>query len=109
MPLEIVGAGYGRTGTFTLKTVLEQIGFSKCYHMADVFEDLSRTSFGRMQQTAKPSIGKPILKATRLQWTGPHPPFGKSSVSFIRSQKCFFPQDRLKPGTRVSPIRSKIF
>jgi hypothetical protein len=39
MPLEIVGAGFGRTGTFTLKTILEQIGFDKCYHMADVFED----------------------------------------------------------------------
>ena len=34
--LEIVGAGFGRTGTFSLKLALERLGISKCYHMADV-------------------------------------------------------------------------
>ncbi|TNE57802.1 MAG: sulfotransferase family protein [Alphaproteobacteria bacterium] len=40
MPLEIIGAGYGRTGTMGLKNVLEQLGFNKCYHMIEVFEHL---------------------------------------------------------------------
>lgn len=38
MGLDIIGAGFGRTGTFTQRTVLADLGFSKCYHMADVFE-----------------------------------------------------------------------
>ncbi|MBI1238833.1 MAG: sulfotransferase family protein [Alphaproteobacteria bacterium] len=37
MTLKIIGAGLGRTGTLTLKAALEQLGFSKCYHMVDVF------------------------------------------------------------------------
>jgi hypothetical protein len=36
MPLKVIGAGLGRTGTLSLKTALEEIGFSKCYHMVDV-------------------------------------------------------------------------
>ncbi len=37
MSLEIIGAGYGRTGTMSLKLALEQLGFVKCYHMQEVF------------------------------------------------------------------------
>jgi hypothetical protein len=34
--LEIIGAGFGRTGTLSLKTALEQLGFSPCHHMQEV-------------------------------------------------------------------------
>ena len=37
MPLEVIGAGFGRTGTLSLKFALEKLGFSKCYHMTEVF------------------------------------------------------------------------
>ena len=37
MALKVVGAGFGRTGTLSLKTALEKIGFGPCYHMAEVF------------------------------------------------------------------------
>jgi len=36
MSLEIIGAGFGRTGTMSLKAALEQLGFSKCHHMQEV-------------------------------------------------------------------------
>ena len=36
MALEIVGPGYGRTGTFSLKIALEQLGFGPCHHMFEV-------------------------------------------------------------------------
>ena len=36
MALQIIGAGFGRTGTLSLKLALERLGFSKCYHMAEV-------------------------------------------------------------------------
>ncbi len=38
MALKIVGAGFGRTGTLSLKLALEQLGFMKCYHMMEVLE-----------------------------------------------------------------------
>jgi hypothetical protein len=33
MSLKVIGAGFGRTGTYSLKSALEQLGFAKCYHM----------------------------------------------------------------------------
>jgi Sulfotransferase domain len=35
--LKIIGAGFGRTGTLSLKGVLEELGFGPCYHMVEVF------------------------------------------------------------------------
>lgn len=37
MSLEVIGAGFGRTGTLSLKLALEQLGAGPCYHMNDVF------------------------------------------------------------------------
>jgi hypothetical protein len=37
MSLKIVGAGFGRTGTLSLKSALEKLGFAPCYHMMEVF------------------------------------------------------------------------
>jgi hypothetical protein len=34
--LQIIGAGFGRTGTSSLKIALEQLGFAPCYHMLEV-------------------------------------------------------------------------
>ena len=36
MALEIVGAGFGRTGTNSLKLALEQLGFGPCHHMFEI-------------------------------------------------------------------------
>ena len=36
MALDIIGAGMGRTGTYSLKLALEQIGFGPCHHMTEV-------------------------------------------------------------------------
>jgi Sulfotransferase domain len=37
--LEVIGAGFGRTGTMSLKVALEELGFGPCYHMIEVFEN----------------------------------------------------------------------
>ena len=36
MALQVIGAGYGRTGTASLKLALEKLGFGPCYHMTEV-------------------------------------------------------------------------
>jgi hypothetical protein len=36
--VKVVGAGFGRTGTTSLKAALEDLGFGRCYHMVEVFE-----------------------------------------------------------------------
>ena len=36
MAIDVIGAGFGRTGTLSLKFALETLGFDKCYHMMEV-------------------------------------------------------------------------
>lgn len=36
MALSVIGAGFGRTGTLSLKGALEQLGFGPCYHMVEI-------------------------------------------------------------------------
>ena len=42
MALKVIGAGLGRTGTLTLKTALEMLGFGPCHHMIEVLGDAER-------------------------------------------------------------------
>ena len=42
MGLEVIGAGVGRTATFTMKFALEHLGFGPCFHMAELFADARR-------------------------------------------------------------------
>ena len=37
MTLQVIGAGMPRTGTLSLKTALEHLGFGPCHHMTEVF------------------------------------------------------------------------
>jgi len=38
MALKVIGAGFGRTGTLSLKAALEELGFGRCYHMMEVLK-----------------------------------------------------------------------
>lgn len=38
MSLMVIGSGFGRTGTKSLKAALEQLGFGPCHHMHEVVE-----------------------------------------------------------------------
>jgi hypothetical protein len=37
--LEVIGAGFGRTGTLSLKLALERLGFGPCHHMIELIDD----------------------------------------------------------------------
>jgi hypothetical protein len=43
--VEIIGAGFGRTGTSSLKRALEILGFDPCHHMSEVLRQ-PRTTIG---------------------------------------------------------------
>ncbi len=45
MGLKIIGAGWGRTGTESLKKALEILGYTKCYHMFELLTDSTRLRF----------------------------------------------------------------
>lgn len=39
MTLEIIGSGFGRTGTMSTKLALETLGFGPCHHMVEVMQN----------------------------------------------------------------------
>lgn len=42
--LDVIGAGFGRTGTLSLKSALERLGFGPCHHMVEVLENAEQVS-----------------------------------------------------------------
>jgi hypothetical protein len=43
--VKVIGAGFGRTGTWSLKAALEELGFGPCYHMTEVFAHPGHADF----------------------------------------------------------------
>lgn len=43
MTLQVVGAGFARTGTLSMQKALNDLGFGRTYHMNDVFQNRSHT------------------------------------------------------------------
>jgi hypothetical protein len=43
--VKVIGAGFGRTGTMSLKVALEALGFGPCYHMTEVFAHPEHAAF----------------------------------------------------------------
>lgn len=42
--LKVIGVGFGRTGTLSLKLALERLGFGPCYHMVEVLDRPGRSA-----------------------------------------------------------------
>jgi hypothetical protein len=40
MSLKVIGAGIGRTGTYSLKLAINQLGFGPCHHMEEVLHNM---------------------------------------------------------------------
>ncbi|MCH9674811.1 MAG: sulfotransferase family protein [Gammaproteobacteria bacterium] len=47
MSLELIGAGFGRTGTMGLKLALDQLGWGPCYHMMEVSQNAGHAEMWR--------------------------------------------------------------
>lgn len=55
MAIKVIGAGFGRTGTMSLKVALEELGFGKCYHMTEAMGRLPHLKLWH-----KASLGHPV-------------------------------------------------
>lgn len=56
MALEIIGAGFGRTGTYSLKAALERLGFGPCHHMSEVIGDPAQTRLWTKAAAGQPDF-----------------------------------------------------
>lgn len=55
MTLSIIGAGFGRTGTTSLKLALEKIGRGPCYHMMEVFQNPAHIDLWNQAADGRPN------------------------------------------------------
>lgn len=72
MPLEVIGAGFGRTGTASLKAALEVLGFMKCYHMFEFMEHLEHVGHWENALNGKPVAWDELFDGYRatVDWPG---------------------------------------
>lgn len=74
MTLEIIGSGFGRTGTRSLKDALEQLGFGPCHHMEEVFHHPEQVPLWTRAAAGEAMDWEEVFRGYRAQvdWPGSH-------------------------------------
>ena len=88
MPLSVIGAGLGRTGTMSLKLALERLGFGPCHHMVEVFADPPSAAVW-----ADAGEGKPVDWEALL--TGFHSAVDYPAAAFYRELAEAYPEAKV--------------
>ena len=72
MTLKVIGVGFGRTGTMSLKLALEELGFGPCYHMAETIAHPEHDAMWLALAKGKTRDWRPILTpyAATVDWPG---------------------------------------
>jgi hypothetical protein len=74
MALAVVGSGFGRTGTLSLKHALEMLGFGPCHHMEEVLANPSQVPYWQAVAAGEPVDWHAVFAGYRAQvdWPGAH-------------------------------------
>lgn len=74
MPLDVIGAGLGRTGTTSLKLALERLGYARCHHMTEVFARPETAGLWEAAAEGKPVDWETLLAGYRaaVDWPACH-------------------------------------
>lgn len=74
MPLEVIGSGFGRTGTKSLKAALERLGFGKCHHMLEVVENPEQVGHWQKLAAGESVDWETVFSGYKAQvdWPGAH-------------------------------------
>jgi hypothetical protein len=70
--MDVIGAGFGRTGTLSLKIALDRLGHGPCLHMLPLLDEPERaTLFHRAAEGDRTSLGKALegYRST-VDWPG---------------------------------------
>lgn len=74
MSLQLIGAGFGRTGTKSLKEALELLGLAPCHHMAELFTHPEQAPVWHAAAKGEPTDWRAFLKDYRasVDWPSCH-------------------------------------
>jgi Sulfotransferase domain len=86
--LEVIGAGFGRTGTASMKLALEELGLGPCHHMLEVLKSPEQTALWRA-----------ALKGNLPNWdeafAGYHSSVDFPSSLFWRELTAYYPEAKV--------------
>ncbi|HEU0016982.1 MAG TPA: sulfotransferase, partial [Methyloceanibacter sp.] len=79
MTLKVIGAGFGRTCTLSLKSALDELGLGPCYHMVETQAHPEHNAMWLGLARGDASDWRPMLKgyASTVDWRPPI--FGRTS------------------------------
>jgi hypothetical protein len=86
--LDVIGAGFGRTGTLSLKSALERLGFGPCHHMVELIENTEQISRWRRLADGETPEWDAVFRGYRSTADWP-------SVRFWRETTDHFPQAKV--------------
>jgi hypothetical protein len=74
MSITVIGSGFGRTGTASLKRALEMLGFGPCHHMEEVLENPEQVAHWQAFVAGESVDWSEVFKGYRAQvdWPGAH-------------------------------------
>lgn len=74
MALAVIGSGFGRTGTKSLKAAIEQLGFSPCHHMHEIVEHPEQVAHWQALAAGRTVDWNDVFAGYRSQvdWPGAH-------------------------------------
>jgi hypothetical protein len=72
--LRIIGPGFGRTGTHSLKLAIEELGFGPCHHMFEVRENPGQLRFWDALNKGEPVDWASVFAGyqSQVEWPGAH-------------------------------------
>ncbi len=74
MALAIIGSGFGRTGTMSLKRALEELGYGPCHHMEEVFAHPEQVAHWQALAAGRPVKWDEVFAGynSQVDWPGAH-------------------------------------
>jgi hypothetical protein len=86
--LDVIGVGFGRTGTLSLKSALEHLGFGPCHHMVELIENAGQVALWRRLADGETPDWDAVYRGYRstADWPG---------VRFWRQITGHFPQAKV--------------
>lgn len=102
MTIKVFSAGFGRTGTLSLKQALEQLGFGPCHHM----EEVIKTGPAQVQLWSAAADGKPDFKAI---FDGYHSAVDWPTAAFWREMAAAYPDAKVVLSSRTPESWVKSF
>ena len=85
MSLKVIAAGWSRTGTFSLRLALQQLGLGPCYHMHEVFLHPEHHALWRRAAAGKLDSWNALFAEYQSVADTPVPDYGELSSTFMQS------------------------